>query len=377
VPNDAAAELRGFVARSMVAEDARWGMDAILSGQSGAMSGYLPLLLGHHWVRIAYEGARLLRLPDPRTGVPELAELLQDRYAAITARGRHASKLTDDTKKGYDQVLGELEALLRSHTAQLAGKARRWLRWAERDRGLYLLGSKVAGASLPAAYRLGLEIADGGRIAGQDIRAVSEEWGGTMAVLGAAAGDSSAPAATIDWRRVSRMGYRDRLASRYFAERFEPDFTVGLKALLLLIEGDLNTSLLLLPCAETGHELAVFRARTVTLYHALTALQRVKQRYADSDGTGLRTLRTILQDPPVRRLTSKEGRLVRNLCVHYAISDPGIRPDASRHMFGLVESVFPGNTWEAFNADVVTTASRVADCLNSWRPQMRTSRDSR
>lgn len=370
MPHDpAAAELRGLAARSMIAEDARWGMDVVLSGQEvGAISGYLPLLLGHHWVRIAYEGARALRSHDWYVGVPALADMLQDRYAAITARGRHAAKLLDDTKKGYDQVLIELDRLLEDHHAELTGKTFRWLRGLETDLGIYYCGDMVAGATLPVAYRLGLEVADGGMIAGQAARAVSEEWGATLAVLGAAALDPSEPAATIDFRHACAIGYRDHLASRYFRGRFEAGFGNGLRALLLLIEGDLNTARALLPHTAFGHEQPVFRARTITLYHALTALQRIAERHGSLDTPGLRALRAMLRDSPTRRLLSREGKFVRNRCMHYEITDPTIQPDASRPMFGLVEAVYPGHTWEEFYADVATVTCRLADCLDSWHP---------
>lgn len=113
-----------------------------------------------------------------------------------------------------------------------------------------------------------------------------------------------------------------------FRGRFEAEFGLGLKALLLLIEGDLNTSLQLIPCTGTGHEQAVFRAQTVTA----------------------------------------EGRLLRNRCMHYEITDPKIRPDLSLPMFGLVEAVAPGTTWHDHGAGVLTAMSRLADCLGAWHP---------
>lgn len=350
----------------MIAEDARWGMDVILSGQSGDISGYLPLLLGHHWVRIAYEGARVLRSPDPATGVPALAELLRDRYAAITARGRHAAKLLDDTKKGYDHVLAELDAVLDEHNAQLTGNASRWLRRLETDLGLYTISGKVAGASISAGYRLGLELGDGGRIAGEAIGAVSEEWGGTLAVLGAAALEARPPSVTLDLERAN-IGYRDRLAAKYFRGRFGQDYGLGLKSVLLLVEGDLNTSVHLLPITATGHETAVFRARTVTLYHALTAVRQVLDRDVGPDTAPLRALRGLLDDAPAARLLSNEGRQVRNVCVHYVIRTRGLPLDWSLPMFGLIESLFPGNTWQGFDDDLIDTARRLSECLDNWR----------
>ena len=42
---------------------------------------------------------------------------------------------------------------------------------------------QLAGAIVPTAYRLALDITDVGTISGEDLRVVSEEWGGTFAVL--------------------------------------------------------------------------------------------------------------------------------------------------------------------------------------------------
>ena len=69
-----AAELRGWATRRMIAEDARWAMDLILSAQHlPKLSPYVALTLGHHFVRIAYEGATALRSANPYVGIPQLA----------------------------------------------------------------------------------------------------------------------------------------------------------------------------------------------------------------------------------------------------------------------------------------------------------------
>ena len=57
----------------MLAEDARWAMDVILSAKGvDHLSGYVPLVMGHHFVRIAYEGAITVQSRDPQIGIPEL-----------------------------------------------------------------------------------------------------------------------------------------------------------------------------------------------------------------------------------------------------------------------------------------------------------------
>lgn len=93
----------------MLAEDARWAMDVILSAQQASNIGpYIPLLLGHHFVRIAYEGAIALRSPNPHVGIPKLAEMISDQYAAITAKHDTLSNYSTTTRRAttvYSQTL--------------------------------------------------------------------------------------------------------------------------------------------------------------------------------------------------------------------------------------------------------------------------------
>jgi len=65
----------GAAARAMLAQDARWIADAMLSAQSG--EGWLPLVLLGHSARIVYEGSIALRSANPAVGVPELAQTLE------------------------------------------------------------------------------------------------------------------------------------------------------------------------------------------------------------------------------------------------------------------------------------------------------------
>lgn len=159
---------------------------------------------------------------------------------------------------------------------------------------------------------------------------------------------------------------RDRLAARYFADRYEPRFSIGLKLLLLMIESDLNTNRHFLPLTEGGHEMPTFRARVVTLYHALTSMRRIFERYPDSDTIGSRPILSLLQENRTRRLLD-QGKGVRNRCVHYEMNDPRIVPDQALPMFGIVESVIPGVTWQSFNQDVLEVSDRLGDYLSRWR----------
>ena len=338
-------------------------------GSDCRVSPFVPLILGHHFVRIAYEGAHALRSSDPYLGIPELAGLLSDTYASVTAQARHVTKLLDDTKKAYETVVAEFDAIAQQHHERFTGNAVRWARRFETDLGLYVADKKLLGATWPAAYRLGLSVTAEGTISGQDLRAVTEEWGGTLAVLGAATLDSTPPTATLDLIQAPRIHGNDRRADRYLPERFETSFPDGLKMLLIAIEGEMNTLLTFAAHTAPGHELAVFRGRTVALYHSLSALTRVSERYASLTTPGMTALNDLLASASARDLLSRPGQMVRNRCMHYEIRDPRVAIDPSMAMFGIVESVFPGKSLSDLSGEVTAVIALVAELLRGWQQQ--------
>lgn len=358
-------EARGWAARLLLAEDARWVGDVVLSASADEQSqAYPALLLGHHFVRIVYEGSQALRSAKPEVGWPPLASMLQHEYGAVTSRARHMTKLLDDTKRSYDQVLAEMQDAKAVSIATLTGKAHPWFQWAETDLGLYMIERSVVGASIPMAYRLALHPGDPERMAGEDIHAVTHEWGSAVAVLAAAALDASEmrPTLALD----AHIKYKDRLASRYLKNRYEPEFDDAEKLLLLMIEGDFNTNRLYLPLTQSGHEGPCLRARIVTTYHSLTALRHILDRHSGLDTAGVRSVRGILADPAAKRLCSQDGKMVRNRSVHYQMDDPSIIPDFNKPMFGIIEAVAPSFTWETLDTDLRSLEDQLADALGSW-----------
>jgi hypothetical protein len=362
-------ELRGWAARKNLAEDARWAADTVLSGiKIPEFEPYVGLLLSHHFVRIAYEGAIAIRSANPHVGVPQLAALLDDTFAQITAQARHLTKLLDNKKKSYADILSEFAAAREKHRNAFTGKAVRLARWLETDLGLYFVDGALVGATVPIGYRLGLDPEQSGFMWGANLAAITKEWGSALAVLSAAAFDFSEPTATLDLAAI-RVIRKDRRAQRYVSGRFDSQLPTGLKLLILLIEGDLNTARLILPPTAGGHQSAEFRARAVTCYHCLSALKRICEQYPGLHTRGLSSLREILNGAPAQRLLSPTGEKIRNRSVHYETNDPAIIPDLGRPMSGLVEAICSGRTWDSFDQDVREVTDRLAGSLGEWKPQ--------
>lgn len=352
----------------MVSQDARWATDVVLSVQRApSLAPHVGLLLGHHFVRIAYEGSLTIRSLDPNVGLPELASLLHDRFGPITTRIRHATKLLDDTKKTFDVVVDEFDGIVLEHRTRFMGNAVRFARWLETDLGLYIAEGHAVGATIPIAYRLGLRMNANGAIASDDLHAFSEEWGGTLAVLNAAAFDATKQLATLDLGKAPSVRGRDVRSSRYLRTRFETEFPLGLKMLLLAIEGDINMLTVIVPYMASGHEESIFRLRIVSLFHALSALRHIQLRYKAHYSSGMRELNQILGNDFERWLLSDAGRAVRNRCMHYSIRDGTIGIDPGRQMFGIVEAVSAGRAMAEIAEGGENSLLRLAELLRNWR----------
>lgn len=363
----ATAEARGRVGRALLAEDARWAVDAALSTRNSGAGSAVALLLTHHFVRIAYEGALAIQSPDPNVGRPQLATLLDDEYPALTARARHVSKVLDDNRKTPDEVLSELARVHEHNRHVFRTDSHSIFRRLRSDLGLFLIDDRVVGASIPIAYRLGLDPGNSNLMSGESLRGVTREWGSTIAVLASA--DFQPPIENgTHYIDDKRLRTQDKVASRWLSDRFDRGFSLEAKLLLLMIEGDLNCSRSFLPMVEQGHEMTVFRARVVTLYHSLTALNRLIDSHGLQASHHVQRVRNLLADPVTQGLLSKNGKQVRNRCVHYELKDARLVPNAALPMFGLVEAVYPGATWAGYDRDVRLVTDRLAELLWAWKP---------
>lgn len=352
---------RGIAARIMVAEDARWVQDVMLSTKGSDAGASAALLLGHHFVRIAYEGSRTLRSPRPFVGFPQFASLLTGQFEAITARARHMSKLLDDKKKSQQEVLDEIGASLEANRRVFLDKVHPLVRGQVDDLGIYRLDERIVGTTVPMSYRLGLDVSSQQTMFEEAISEVTYEWGATMAVLGSA--DLLLPAEPSLHLKSLTVADQVVRSAKYLAGRYDPVLEEQEKLLFLMIEGDLNCNETYLPTASRGHEQAAFRLRVVSLFHSLKTVESLVAR-CTSDGA--RQVQSVLEDAPTRRLMSRSGAQVRNRCVHYEITDRRVEIDPALPMFGIVESVFPGETFESLDSTVNAVTARMADALSSW-----------
>lgn len=303
---------RAWAARIMMAEDARWAWDVIVSANAMPDTKWsIPFLFTHHWVRMAYEGLAKLNSPDPFMGERSLARQLGPEYRDLTARIRNQTKLADDTALGYPGMIHELEEQLQQSVANRA------IPVVGTDSSLILADDEISACSTVVSFRLRLDLKLG-RFDGLGITAVSRSWGKGLACLACATLNTEKVDPTLDLSGVSLTAKSVRIKS-LLRRRYGREISGGERLLLLLIAGDLAANEKVLPLTAPGHEQAVFRISFLTTYRSLITAQQILNRNPEATNSTLCALREVQRLPEVDLFNSPELKSLRNTYVHYGV----------------------------------------------------------
>lgn len=345
----------------MLAEDARWAIDLIRSSESTPVMGVIGLTFARHFVRIIHEGRILLESHNAPTGLPDIAHLLHNDHPEIDARIRNANKLTDDTSTGLWGVADSLVETARNHSESLSAEARvKTLRAVVPDLGFHTVAGTPVVATVPTGFLLGVKPVLSKSLHGEPIQELTNEWSHNLLVLSAALKPSLPKTATLSLSSIS-VGFRNVQWKGYVSARFGKDFPPGLGLLLLTVEADVGAAVKLLPPFTVGYPGTDFRLRTITAFHAARALMAVSNELPATAQQWLPSLRSRMSTQSTQRVISSGGKKVRNRCTHYMFNDPSISVDVARPMFGLVEGVFPTQSYEQHNSDVDSTLASIAE----------------
>jgi hypothetical protein len=352
--------LNAIVARAMLAEDARWAIDLIRSSESTPLMGVVGLTFARHFVRIVHEGRELLASQEAPPGLPDIAHLLRDNHPDIDARVRSAIKLTDDTATNVGDISDRLVETARSHSESLKAQTRvSVLRALGRDLGFHTVDGRPVVATVSTGLLLGINPMLPNFQHGEPIQELTQEWSHNLLVMSAALDATVPNERTLSLASIA-VGFRDVHWKQYVDARFGRDFPRGLSLLLLAVEAEVGVATALLPACATGYPGTDFRLRTITAYHAARALLAVSNESPVASEGRLPTLRDRLSTIGTDRVVSSGGRLVRNRCTHYMFNDPAISVDLARPMFGLIEGVFPSQSYERHDSDVDRTLESIS-----------------
>ena len=169
---------------------------------------------------------------------------------------------------------------------------------------------------------------------------------------------------------IPRIGYHDLQSSRFYesmAQRTAPQYP-AVCILLTSILSQINTARVLAPIIGGQNEVALFKIQFVSLFHAVSNLQKLLNQHRRNNMLhpgALQRIETMLRDDAVRRI--RKGTSLRNNLVHYRVDDERIvhRLSTSRPLFGLIEAHSSGDSAQSIPGDVQRGLDRISAGLNN------------
>jgi len=358
--------------RFLILTDARFFCDLALGYGAGQAAGIMWLALMPHLSAFASDSAEYIR-----QWIPSAASLL-DPHESLLRRSRLRLKLLDDNRQTFSEILQQMEHLaslnsdwfMNPHKGAL-GPLKRLL---QTDLGIYFLNSHVICTTHVAFLNMGLSeemiVTLSLKTVGPYLRETATAVGRyihlLLNVLGA--DDSLLPVEPTK-TLVLPIGFRDVKSIRFYdsvATRVAP----GRHAICILVTSILslvNGARFFLPIVAEGNHEFVVKTRFVTLFHAVSSMQQLLDRDCHRHflvPEAQRQLAEIL-DCEILRFVS-EHRGLRNAFMHYGIDRrTAAHLSADLPLFGLIEALGNGTSFEVLAKDVDVGITRVSDGLRS------------
>lgn len=328
----------------------------------------VSLLLAGHASRIVHEGRELLTSATPGVGLPSFVEQLPDDEHPSIVRARHATKMLDNQIR-KDKPLSEFETEMHeawmSQRSLLFETVKRGFTWLQPDLGFYTLHGDVVGATIPLHMRFDL---DAVQPKGWPtfFSQFGEDLITSLQVYMWLSGRTDAMVTTMDLTPIDAVQDNDRFVGRYLKRTYDKNLTLDQKLLLLSIESEVSTATILIPLLTGAHVNAAFRARLISLWHAMSSLTKILDARPDASSPGRDEVRALLASVEAQRLSAQGMRLVRNRSVHYEVRGKAEIRFAEVPMFGIIES-FTSETFDSLDTLVQDLSINLSAALRRWR----------
>lgn len=363
-------ELRIAVGRGLLLEDSLWMADVLTSAfrHDGPARVMASLLLSGHGSRIVYEGRELLTSSNPDVALPGLVGLLPPEEHPSVALARHATKMLDNQtskSKPLKEFEGEIHEAWMSQRALLRKDVKPGFTWLQPDLGFYTLDGYVVGSTIPLHMRYGVDA-----VPPEDYPTFFQKFGEdlitSLRIYTCLSGSADAIVTTLDLSPIDAVEDNDKFVKRYLKRAYDSALNPDQKLLLLLIESEVNTATTLIPLVTGSHVAAGFRARLISLWHALSSLTKVLDAHPGATSPGRERIRTLVNSTAATRLSAQGMQMVRNRSVHYEIRGKVEIAFSDSPMFGIIESL-TDETFESLDALVRDLSADLRTVLREWR----------
>lgn len=363
-------ELRVAVGRRLLLEDALWAGDVVTSAlrHDGPAQAMTPLLLAGHVSRIVYEGRELLTSQNPDVALSSFVDNLPPQEHPSIARARHATKMLDNQirkNKPLSEFEAEIHQAWMSQRTQLFETVKPGFTWLQPDLGFYTLDGNIVGATIPLHLRFGLDAVPRSEYP-EFFRQFGEDLVTSLRVYTCLSGGTDAMTTTLDVEPMDAVNDKDRFVRRYLKRRYGRALNLDQKLLVMSIESEVTTATTLVPLVTGTHVAAAFRARLISLWHALSSLTKILDAAPHDSSPAAEAVRAVVTSDEARRLAGPGMNTVRNRSVHYEIRGKVEIAFTNGPMFGIIESL-TNETFQSLDAVVRELSANLSAALRQWR----------
>jgi hypothetical protein len=379
------ADLAERAELALIAADARFVRDFVLGPRFEQIRGVAILALMPFISAFTYESSEYIKRKDPA-----MVRTLEPHRDLLRA-SRLRLKLLDDSRKSFDEVLDNASELAAVSSGWMTEDHRGLLgplkRLIQPDLGIYFAQEEVFCTTHVAFLNLRLSkealAASSLSLAnlGPYLRDTSEDFGRYVALLLRKLGMSTEVSDSARGVPMPPIGFRDLKSKRLYGEmarRVAPN-RVPVCLLLIALLSQVNTARLLVPTIAEHNEVAAFKVRFVSLFHAASSLQELLDQ--DREGPLLHPdtagqIEAALIPDPVQNVL--RNRFLRNNLVHYGVHKSTASQLSAKLplLFGLVEALAEGRSLSTVANDVELGLNHISEMLGRFLPERLTPQET-
>ncbi len=371
------ANLAERAALSLIDADAEFFRDFVLGSRLEQIRDVAILALMPFVSAFTYESSEYIKRKDPA------AVRALEPHRELLRASRLRLKLLDDNRKSLEEVLdnaSELAAvssgwMMEDHRGVL-GPLKRLI---QPDLGVFFAQDEVFCTTHVAFLNLGLskEALAASSLSldnlGPYLRDIYKVFGAYLALLLRKLNIGMDVSENAQGTPLPPPEFRDLKSKRLYGKIARRAATSRIPVCLLLtaILSQVNTARLLVPSIAGSNEVAVFKVRFVSLFHAASSLQKLIDQ--DQDDSFLhpdvaQQMGAVLDADSVRNVL--ELRFLRNNLVHYKVHKrTESQLSADLPLFGLVEALAQGKSLAAMASDVDLGLDLISEMLGNLLPE--------
>lgn len=173
----------------------------------------------------------------------------------------------------------------------------------------------------------------------------------------------------LDHVELRKIRARDTRAEKEYSAHFDQSLPLGIRASLFSFQASLNfLDEMLSTDLESASRGTITKLKYITVRHTYNSLRRIQQDFGAALAHRSSALLGAALTPPTdaHALTAADNRL-RNVLVHYGLGK--IHTDSlslTDPLFGLVEALAPGHTFDSFAHTVSREVQRLSTILDTW-----------